>query len=390
MPFLAPLLPALLAGGASAVGGMAASSLLGGGSAGQTPQAPGVQQPVSNEAATNAFNTAGGAVNQNQAFVNQLQGMNGTQNLSNVYGQLGQVAAGQGPNPAQAMLSQATGQNVANQGAMAAGQRGAGANVGMIARQAGQIGAGTQQNAAGQAATMQANQSLNALGQMGNIAQGQVGAQQAGMNAFTQAAQNQANMGLGAVNQANTIAANQYGTAAGMTNATRPGQAQLGNIIGGGVSTLAGAIPGMMQSPNPNAVNPATGNPNWSGEQTHMGMAHGGEVADGPQSHMGKFLYAAHKMANGGKVPAMLSPGEEYLTPSKARMVAKGKANPLAIGERIQGKAKVAGDSLKNDTVPKTLDVGGVVVPRSKADDPVKAAKFVAATVARKKHGKRK
>jgi hypothetical protein len=75
------------------------------------------------------------------------------------------------------MLSQATGANTANQAALMAGQRGSGANAGLMARQAAQQGAANQQNSAGQAATMQANQSLNALNSMGSLATSQANQQ---------------------------------------------------------------------------------------------------------------------------------------------------------------------------------------------------------------------
>lgn len=92
-------------------------------------------------------------------------------------------------------------------------------------------------------------------------------------------------------------------------------------------------------------------------------------------------------LAKGGrimKVPAMLSPDEIYLTPAKARAVADGKASPMT-GKRVPGKAKVPGDSLKNDVVPAKLEPGGVVIPRSKAKpgDEDRAAKFVAAVLSR-------
>jgi len=96
--------------------------------------------------------------------------------LTNTANQLQNVALGQGPNPAQAMLAQTTGANVANQAALMAGQRGASANSGLLARQAAQQGANTQQQAVGQGATLQANQSLNALNNMGNIYGTQAGA----------------------------------------------------------------------------------------------------------------------------------------------------------------------------------------------------------------------
>src|ERR1700677_3453377 len=76
--------------------------------------------------------------------------------------QLQAQANGQGPNVAQNQLAQATGANVANQAALAAGQRGSSQNVGLLARQNAQQGAATQQNAAGQAATLGAQQQIAA------------------------------------------------------------------------------------------------------------------------------------------------------------------------------------------------------------------------------------
>lgn len=85
------------------------------------------------------------------------------------------------------------------------------------------------------------------------------------------------------------------------------------------------------------------------------------------------------QFSQGGKVPAMVSPGEKYLTPHQAQSVLKGKENPLN-GKTIPGKAKVKGDSYDNDTVPVTLEEGGCVIPRSvlQSDQPMKnAIKFV-------------
>lgn len=85
-------------------------------------------------------------------------------------------------------------------------------------------------------------------------------------------------------------------------------------------------------------------------------------------------------MNHGGKVPAMVSPGERYLPPEDVAAVKADKKSAMLTGELIKGKAKVKGDSLKNDVVPKTLEEGGVVIPRSvtqSQDAPQKAQEFV-------------
>lgn len=86
--------------------------------------------------------------------------------------------------------------------------------------------------------------------------------------------------------------------------------------------------------------------------------------------------------AKGGPVPAMVSPGEKYLTPSSAKAVAKEGKNPMKVGKTIPGKPKVSGakDSYANDIVPATLEEGGIVIPRSVTqakDSEKKAIEFV-------------
>jgi hypothetical protein len=60
----------------------------------------------------------------------------------------------------------------------------------------------------------------------------------------------------------------------------------------------------------------------------------------------------------------------------------------MAHGSVVPGKAKVDGDSYSNDTVPALLSPGEIVVPRSAAKDPEKAAAFAKSVAMRS--GKRK
>lgn len=92
-------------------------------------------------------------------------------------GQYGQVASGQGPNPAKEMLRQQTGQNVNMAQGQAASQRGV--NPALAARLAVDSGAGMNQQAAGQGATMGAQQQLAAMGQQAGV----LGQMQQGANA---------------------------------------------------------------------------------------------------------------------------------------------------------------------------------------------------------------
>jgi len=368
------------------------------GSAGTNYEAQGVpiQMPVSTAQAQSGLA-------QQQAFLTALAGQNGIQNQSNVYNQLAGVASGTGANPAKAMLQQATNENIANQAAMQASQRGASANPALIARLAAQQGAGIQQNAAGQAATMQANQQLGALGQMGGIAGQEVQNQAGNIQAYNSnllgsiAAQNQANVNMQSnINNANagianTVAGKQMDFGSGAVQGLGAG---LMMADGGEISKYPdGGIVAAPVVSDPSLAQPQSSFAkflsNWGNPDSESASS---KKSDNPEQQggysFGKGAATALSalFANGGKVPAMVSPGERYLRPQAAQEVAKGQANPKAVSEKIPGKAKVKGDSYANDTVKKTLDAGGVVVPRSKAESDAKTiAKFVVQALA--KHG---
>lgn len=226
-------------------------------------------------AANNGAANQAGAMTQQQGLNQQLGAANGVgtqgqaiaglQNLAaqqqGTAGMYQDIAQGRGPNPAQAALNQSTAQNVANQAALMAGQRGAGANVGLLARQAAQQGAATQQQAVGQAATLQANQQITglqglsqaqqnigstqqALGGLGTTQAGmqQAGiaqqAQQAGQQVSQQQAQQQA-LAAQAQNQvanqmANQMAlAGQAGQQVGQQLAANQAVTGQANVLGG-------------------------------------------------------------------------------------------------------------------------------------------------------------
>lgn len=442
---------------------------------------------------------------QQQNLLVSLQGQNGIQNQSSVFNQLQGVANGTGPNPAQAQLAQATGANTANQAALMAGQRGSGANAGLIARQAAQQGAQNQQNAAGQAATMQANQSLNAMNQLAGVAGQQVGQQQQATGAITGAQQTEQQNLLNSIAQQNNanvgMQSNVNSSNAGLAQTQMAGQhSLLGNITGGIGSALGlakgGMIPHMagggyspidadynnhdnvfpanMDSIGATAYNPistpaspaapvapaspaapvaptASANPNAAKSSVGkffqgmnspaaknqpigtaaVGQTIGKGIGAGLSALFGSSAaktpeksqvptedqYAAQmgapgtrdannmptedavyqvmsapqpQMAQGGKVPAMVSPGEIRIKAKDVAKVANGEKSPMD-GEKIPGKPKVGGakNDYANDTVPKTLSEGDIILPRSvtQAKHPHwEAHKFVSALMA--KNGK--
>lgn len=378
------------------------SGLLGGGGSagGKAPEAAKLTTPTTAAQANTAYDQTQQGIAQQQNFVNALQAQNGIGNQSNVYNQLQGVVNGTGPNPAQAQLAQATQANTANQAALMAGQRGSASNPALIARQAAMQGAANQQNAAGQAATMQANQSLGALNAQGNLATQMVGQQAQGVQGLNASAQGQQGQLLNSIAGQNTSA---VGNQASVNNANaqllagkNAGQANMfgsllgaaGTVVGGIYGGPAGAaLGGMAGSSIGGALAGGKGDAGSpAGDDTQVAFK-GGEIQPvGPRSHFGK-----HLMAKGGpvhKAPVLLSPGEKTLTPDQAVSVIAKNKDPMSAGKTVPGKAKVSGakDTLKNDTHATELEPGSIVIPRSVTqgeDAHKKAADFVKAILAK-------
>lgn len=525
-----------------------------------------IQQGTNQAQLNRAYNQVQGSIGNQQDLVGSLTPGVGSSaaDQAALAEQYGAMSRGEGPNPALTQLNQATGKNVANQAALMAGQRGAGANAGLIARQAAMQGAGIQQDAAGQAATLQAQQQIAAQQNLANLATNrisQAGQAVTGLNSAQQNEQsilqnantsannaavgmqsniNNVNAQTSAANQ--NMAANTMGgimsalsgssamsmlgakggvvdtknrdhhlmlaemnahslqhskkfdeggevdkpdlgtfkasddsasspnvaassslpadqtnfsdsmkskgggggggiigkvaalfadggqiqanplTAGGghLSNAMfgqasyNPGSASSGPNIAGGVSLPQNTVKfseAMKKKPEPNKK-PAVEKEGEAGPwETGGGLAGapddkqmskddsqpspGAETADdqGPRELVAKGgqirrNHFADYFSDGGKVPAMVSPKEVYLSPEKVHRVLHEGANPMKIGEKIGGKAKVKGDSLKNDVVPKTLEEGGVVIPRHITTHkmaPEKAELFVRRAMAKKK-----
>ena len=152
---------------------------------------------------------------------------------------------------------------------------------------------------------------------------------------------------------------------------------------------MAGTSPGVA----PGSVNlPATGG--GAEMDPSRAMAAEGGIVNGPKSKVGQYFHGQASqtplttvaMAKGGAVPALVSPGEQYLPPQAVEQVKKG-ANPLSVGERIPGTPKYKGNNYANDIVPKTLETGGIVVPNKvmqSKDRDAKARAFVEAVLAKK------
>jgi hypothetical protein len=356
MPFLAPLIPAIAGGIASAAAGAGINAL-----------SKGAQSnPAANQVNLDSAQLNGAEQGQSN-LSGQLAQAGGVGNESSVYNQqqalanqLGAMAQGQGPTPALNQLNQSTGANVNQQAALMAGQRGAGANAGLMARQAAQQGANTQQQAVGQAATLQAQQQLGSIGalqaqqsNMASLAGTQVGQQQNAVNSQAQTALQQQQQMLSQQQAINSIQAEQ-----GQQQAKQIGQ------IGGGIASGIGS-----------AVTGALGGTKVANYMSGVGTSY----------------------AEGGEIPSQTGydaiKKENYKGKSKLGQLmyaSGGKVTDMKVGGHVPGKAKVGGakDSYSNDTVPAILSPGEIVLPRSvtQSANPAEAAhKFVKAVKAKKK-----
>lgn len=484
-----------------------------------------LQNPVSQQQADALAAQAQGTIDQQNAFTRSInaQAPEAIAQQNALSSQLAAQARGEGPNPAQAALNQNTAANVANQASLAAGQRGGSANVGLLARQAGQQGAAIQQNAVGQSATMQAQQQLAAQNQLQNLAANQINQAQGANVAQNQAVQSEQQNILNAMGQYNQAKAASYGaqtsaqSAADIQN-SKAQQGIFGGLLGGAGSILnKGGIAGEPDSAPDQHDAPATvkhyatggqvptptsmvgkflygsapeqnmqgqpykgGNINFGNETnplqagtqqisskgfgalknlinppaaqgpaqpiqgsdpadykglsdlkgsnpgdyknlpdseaqvvsagptteaanieaTEEAALAGGEEAAGAAADAAAAEEGASAVdaaialvAKGGrvgeskkgKVDALVSPQEVIIPPSKVKAAANS-SNPIAFGKQVPGKPKVKGDSLKNDTVPKKLAAGSVVLPNhvmQSEDPPSQAAAFVRAVLAK-------
>lgn len=242
---------------------------------------------------------------------------------------LRQQMNGGGPNLANQQLQNTTGQNVSNQAALMAGQRGASANSGLMARQIAQNGAGIQQQAAGQA-------SSNRLAQ-------QLGAQQQLANVYGQ----QGQLGAGLINGNNQIGSNQAGQNAKMN------QGILGGIAGsvGGLLGLAdGGMPVQQPQQGPvgwvsnfvNGVKPqmmAQGGPaNRLPFAPITDYRQGGQVQ--AQNPSQRAVKPGNDYAN-DKIPAMMSEGEVVLPREVTQSSNAPKMAADFMSQVMQGKHRV-------------------------------------------------
>lgn len=376
-----------------------------------------------------ALNTQEKNVNQQQAFVNSLISGNGLnapqQGVFNQQGALANqyqaLAAGQGPNPAQTMLAQNTGQNMQQQAAMMAGARGAQSNPGMIARQAALQGGQMQQQAVGQAATLGAQQQLGAMqaqagqqGQMANLATAGVGQQQTALSqlgnqnlAYQQmiaqgiSAQNQQRVGaqIANTNASAGIQNTAMNNSAGMAGGAMQGIGLLGAAAllaqGGQVPGYADGGPVGIQQQTSGALPNARASlakmqiglpvdntaPKSGAAALQTGVATGiNAFGSAAMSLLGRHTNGdTINIGGGNDMSSQMNPNLSGSFSGSTDLSGPLGAGAMGAskGGKVSGKAKTKGDSYSNDTVSAKLSPGEIVIPRSHVDNPGKAASFL-------------
>lgn len=320
-------------------------------------------------------------------FLHQLQGQNANTFASNqaLQAQLGQMAAGGGPNPAQAQFQDNANKIAAQTAGMIGSQKGM--SPALQARLMAQQGAGAQQGIAGQAAALQQQQQMAAIGALQNQNAAMLGQQQAAHSALNQGVLGQQGNVLGIQGSANAANAGVQGNVA-----SQQGKMFGGLMQGAGMAFMAhgGEVPCYAEG---GPVDPMAPQSQAASYFKHfegapaMPFNSGDSLQDGSAN----FSYGLiNALKSGGGPGAMAGgAGDLPLIAGAPPVMAAARGGEIPFAGQVPGKANVPGDSLKNDTVSARLSPGEVVIPRSimQSEDPAgHAAKFVAAVMA--KHGR--
>jgi len=269
--------------------------------------------------------------------------------------QLMEQSQGQGPSLAQMQLQQGADQNIKNQAALIASQRGM--NPAQAARAVAMQGAAQGQNLANQAAQLRLNEQLQKQQLLSQTLQGQrgqdiglLGAQTGLLGTSGQLGGSQQQRELENYWNAQKINADIASQNAKSSNAL------MGGLIGGAASILAGpaggALGGLFGGGDGGGAIPSSNSFTMPslGSSSFSRFAHGGQIeTDSPNPEMSRVL---------------VSPGEKVVNPD-------GKVMD------VPGKAKYKGDDERNDTVIADLRKDAIVVPRTKSGDKEKMIEFL-------------
>lgn len=206
--------------------------------------ATGPQNPVNAGQLNSSFDYSYAGLDAQKALMQAMQsgGVQGMANQGALSDMLNNQAQGMGPNPAQAQYQQNINDAAAQQAGAIASQKGI--SPALATRMIAQQGGAAKQAAAGQAATLQAQQQLAAQQNLANLSGQQIGQQAGATNAYDQSAQNNQGLLLGAIG-------NYQNAGAGVINSSNQVQSQIaiqnakaqqglfGGLLGGAGSILS-------------------------------------------------------------------------------------------------------------------------------------------------------
>lgn len=345
-------------------------------------------------------------------------------NAQNNYGQqqnyinmLQQQASGQGgPSAAAQLLQQQTQSNNQSAASLIGSQRGL--NPALAARMGLNAQAMNNQSAAQSGALLRSQEQLQSQGLLGQ-ALGQQGSQNLQLlgqaNQASQGAQG-INAGIAGQNAQLQLGAEQINAGVASQNATTNAGlvgGLLGGLSSGGAQAMSSATQKMAQGGMIDdhlkhiqtglqiygQYQKLFGNSTPAGASSApSGAAAAGDAAGSAGSGVGDAAAGAGDAAGEAVGSAAAGAGDAAGAAAGGAGAAAGDAIGSAVAEgiaaiaaskggKVPGQAQVAGNSLKNDTVPAELSPGEIVIPRSITQGPnagAKAAQFVEQLLARK------
>lgn len=311
-----------------------------------------------------AISTGQGIFENQIGRANQILGQQG-----DLASQLRAQSMGEGPNIAALQLKQATDRNAAQAAGQIASQRGM--NPALAARLIAQNQAAANQQAAGQAGLLRAQQQLAAQGQLANVY-----GQQAGQTLQAGSIANQ-NLGINqqALAQQNADIVKARGEADRINAEMAKQRAEQSQGVIGGLMSGIGTLGASLLKPAASVATGGASNILSMGSKPLMIAYEGGEADP--------YKKAAETISKS------VSP-EAASAFAKAFKAHGGPIEDFRDGGHVPGKGILPGDHPENDTVPAMLSPKEVVLPRSvtMADDaPDRAKAFMMALKESKESG---
>jgi len=285
--------------------------------------------------------------------------------------QLMEQSQGQGPSLAQMQLQQGADQNIKNQAALIASQRGM--NPAQAARTVAMQGASQGQNLANQAAQLRLNEQLQKQQLLQQTLQGQRGQDIGLLGAQTGVLSTTGQLGGSQQEREmqNYWTAQKMNAEIAASNAKNSGNL-MGGLLGGAASILAGPAGGALGS--------LFGGGGDAGGFSMPSLGSSAGYGSAPSGGSRFGLGANTQFAFGGAIDPDATPADYNGSPEMRRVaVSPGEKVVNSDGDvmKVPGKAKYKGDDERNDMVIADLRRDSVVIPRSKSGDKEKMIEFL-------------